>query len=143
VELTHPSGRSARLIPQRRYTAGRDALRSVSFEKRPDIAIEITDPAGRTSIWIFDPKYKLRTERGVGVAPRDGAPKPEDINTMHAYRDAIRDAADKHPVKFAAILYPGPTRTYGSQIAALRAHPLKLQALSRPLERQLNAALST
>jgi hypothetical protein len=50
-------------------------------------------------------------------------PKKIDIDTMHAYRDAIRDPSGLRPVRFASILYPGPTVLYGTDIAAMCARP--------------------
>jgi PD-(D/E)XK nuclease superfamily len=50
-------------------------------------------------------------------------PKKDDIDKMHAYRDAIRDRSSNRVVAFASILYPGPTVNYGNGIAALKALP--------------------
>jgi hypothetical protein len=147
VELEHPSGQRAKLIPQRSYPASPAGLHSVSFAKRPDVAIEVTDPMGRTRIWIFDPKYKLDSEvqspvdSGDSVGPK-GSPKPQDINAMHAYRDAIRDAEDQFAVRYAAILYPGATKWFGSEIAALQSHPLAKDILGALLADVLSRALS-
>jgi hypothetical protein len=146
VELEHPCGQKARLVPQRSYPARGTGLHSVSFAKRPDVAIEITDPEGRTEIWIFDPKYKLDSEtRSItdedGAESARGAPKPQDINAMHAYRDAIRDSRGGHLVRFAAILYPGPSHFYGTELAALEAQPLNRNMLATPLAQILSDAL--
>jgi hypothetical protein len=146
VELEHPTGQTAKLIPQRTYPGGHVGLHSVSFAKRPDVAIEVTDPTGRTRVWIFDPKYKLdsearpTTDDGDSESPK-GSPKPQDINAMHAYRDAIRDAEDQHAVRYAAIMYPGATRPFGSDIAALQSHPLAKDDLGALLADVVSRAL--
>jgi hypothetical protein len=148
VELVHANGQTAKLIPQRTYSATGSGMHSISFAKRPDVAIEITRPDGACNVWIFDPKYKLDSE----TAPTSGSdeadlpagtPKPQDINAMHAYRDAIRDGSDEHIVRVAAILYPGPSRFYGHDVAALQAQPLDPQLLAIPLAKVLGAALAT
>ncbi len=146
------TGRRLKLIPQRSYSAGESALgqgqHSVSFAKRPDIVVEVTEPSGEKAIWIFDPKYKLR-----GSTPGDTAgsgdaaealgpaeptkPKQVDIDAMHAYRDAIRNRDGTHVVRYAAILYPGPTETYGDGLAALHADPADEAELRYELEREL------
>jgi len=75
-------------------------------------------------------KYKLDSE--VSDASDAGAhPKKDDIDKMHAYRDAIRDASGKRVVALASILYPGPTIRYGDGIAALKAVPGEADELSR------------
>ena len=94
---------------------------SESFPQRPDIVIEISNGEG-SRLLIFDPKYKLDSELSAdseGV----GRPKKEDIDKMHAYRDAIRDASKKRVIALASILYPGPTHVFGKGIAAINALP--------------------
>ena len=146
VEFVHPSGQTAKLIPQRSYPSGGTGLHSLSFAKRPDVAIEITDPSGQAAIWILDPKYKLDSETQAAdndeqPALPKGSPKTRDIDAMHAYRDAIRDSSGQRVVCCAAILYPGLTRFFGSDIAALEAQPLNPAALQRPLTQLLSNAL--
>ena len=138
VAATHPGGATAKLTPQRRYPPGSHGLHSVSFAKKPDIAIETTSDEGDTTITILDPKYKLDSETQTTVDPEEakvprGRPKRQDIDAMHAYRDAIRDDADRRPVRYAATLYPGPTEKFGRQVAALQAHPLHTRSLQRDL----------
>lgn len=66
VKLVHPEhGTRVCLIPERSYGrsgASSNALRSVSFTQRPDIAIEIERPHVGTQVLLFDPKYKLDSE---------------------------------------------------------------------------------
>jgi hypothetical protein len=146
VAAVHPDGTTARLIPQKRYRRNAGGLHSASFGKKPDVAIETTTPDGKTAVTILDPKYKLDSETQTTVDPEEadipkGRPKRQDIDTMHAYRDAIRDEADDRPVRYAAILYPGPTESFGDQVAALQAHPLHARALQETLTAVAGGAL--
>ena len=124
VVLMHPtSGTEVRLVPERSYPAGPGSgLRSITYTQRPDIAIEIRIPGERTTVLLFDPKYKLDGEL-LEAAVSDGKPKKVDIDKMHAYRDAIRDDAGDRVVVYAAILYPGPAQEFRGGIEALSAHP--------------------
>jgi hypothetical protein len=119
VLLHRDRGTRVRLIPERTYGAARDSLHSLSFTQRPDIAIEVVDPAGKTAVWLFDPKYKLDGEIGTESA----MPLKVDIDKMHAYRDAIRGADETRVVEFAAILYPGQTHTFRGGVEAISALP--------------------
>jgi hypothetical protein len=146
VVLQHPSGQTAKLIPQATYSARAPSLHSVSFAKRPDVSIEVEDADGNIGIWIFDPKYKLDSELqpvagGVADEVPSGSPKPQDIDAMHAYRDAIRDGANRHVVRFAAILYPGATTFFGQELGALQAQPLTSSDLGAALTDVLSHAL--
>ncbi|MDA0181332.1 restriction endonuclease-like protein [Solirubrobacter phytolaccae] len=126
-------GTRLEVVPQRTYSRTTTPLRSLSFSQRPDVSIEMTTAAGR-SVWIFDPKYKLATSKR-------SMPKKEDIDTMHAYRDAIRDGDDERVVVSAAILYPGPSQEYGAGIAAIEARPLDGRALQTALGELLTVSL--
>jgi predicted component of viral defense system (DUF524 family) len=106
--------------PQRRYERVQHGLRSLSFQQRPDIAIEIERPGGDNDVWLFDPKYKLDSEELEGEDPQ-ARPKKVDIDAMHSYRDAIRDERGNRVVRYAAILYPDQTQMYMLGLAALRA----------------------
>src|SRR3954467_13872773 len=81
---------TVQVIPQRSYTRSGDPLRSVSFTQKPDVVVEVTRPGLPVEIYLFDPKYKLNSEAD-STLEVGGRPKKEDIDTMHAYRDAIRD----------------------------------------------------
>jgi predicted component of viral defense system (DUF524 family) len=118
VELVDPgNGAELRIVPQRSF-AGSGALRSVSFEQVPDLAVELDRPGHETEVYLFDPKYKLRAD---GEQAR---PVKDDIDKMHAYRDAIISAkTGERVVRYAAILYPGPSCSYGDGVAALHADP--------------------
>ena len=58
-----------------------------------------------------------------GLAP-DGRQKKADIDTMHAYRDAIRDEQGRRVVEYAAILYPGDEVRFDVGLEALKSHQL-------------------
>ncbi len=119
LALEDERGVRAAMIPERRYRAtGR--LRSASFEQRPDVVLEV-ERADSTALWILDPKYKLDADADAPAA--DGRPCKTDIDKMHAYRDAIRDADGRRIVQHAAILYPGPDTPFDEGIAALHAMP--------------------
>ena len=123
VVLEHPIYKTKiNLIPERAY--GRQGqLHSISFEQRPDIAIEIMLADSPLQVYLFDPKYKLESEQREGNMGNKSGPKKEDIDKMHAYRDAIRDGEQQRIVQYAAILYPGKHIYYGEGIEALEAYP--------------------
>lgn len=123
VVLEHPMYKTKiNLISERTY--GRQGLfQSISFEQRPDIALEIMPANGPLHIYLFDPKYKLESERPEGNMGDKPGPKKEDIDKMHAYRDAIRDGEQQRIVQYAAIMYPGKHIYYGEGIEALEAYP--------------------
>lgn len=125
--LRNADGRRLRLFPERSYSSGGVALRSVSFTQRPDIALELSVPTGH-EIVLLDPKYKLVSEEA--GEPGDGTPTKTDVDKMHAYRDAIRDAGSRHVVRHAATLYPGRSVSYGDDVSAIRAFPGDSSALS-------------
>jgi predicted component of viral defense system (DUF524 family) len=140
VELRHRvDGSRVSLIPQRTYPRTDGRLHSISFSQIPDISVEIRRPQRSPQVYLFDPKYKLQSEEGAELA--DSRPKKTDIDTMHAYRDAIRDSQGERVVRYAAILYPGPQLTYGEGIEALSASPEGPQALERRLRTVMQQAL--
>jgi predicted component of viral defense system (DUF524 family) len=142
------TGAEVRAIPERSY-GKTGALRSFTYTQVPDIAIEIKTPDQQTRVILFDPKYKLWSERQPGGTFK-GRPKKTDIDKMHAYRDSIRDASGRRVVEYAAILYPG--RSYGFRvgIGAIGAIPgaesefgkVVSSVLSRALPAAANAAKS-
>jgi hypothetical protein len=153
VQLDHPgTGSRATLYAQRTYSANprTTGLHSVSFSKRPDISLEITLPPGQTTVWIFDPKYKLISANISSAANPDedepttqaGLPKRVDLDAMHAYRDAIRRGDGSLAVRYAATLYPGETRIYDEGLAAIRTDPTELEAFEHEVRQVLRSALS-
>jgi hypothetical protein len=117
--LLHP-GTGTRVTLRIQASFGKSGhVHSVSFEQRPDVTIEVDAPNLARRILIFDPKYKLQSEIDeLG----NGTPKKQDIDKMHAYRDAICTSDGNRPVKFAGILYPGHSQKFGG-IGALNAVP--------------------
>jgi predicted component of viral defense system (DUF524 family) len=115
-------------------------LHSISYEQRPDVAVEVCQPDQPVRIYLFDPKYKLDSE-----TPEESfissKPLKVDIDKMHAYRDAIRDEEDRRVVQYAAILYPGPLVSYARGIAALSAVPTLEPRLAEELREVFTAAL--
>jgi hypothetical protein len=141
VELIDESTNTlARLIPQRSYTRQGTTLRSISFTQIPDITVEISRVHEAPRLLLFDPKYKLQSEEQGEIG--DGKPKKVDIDTMHAYRDAVRDSEQQRIVDYAAILFPGPEVRYGHGIEALSARPLEPRLLQQRLREVLINALT-
>jgi len=135
VILEHPTNQTIiKIIPESRYArfqiGSKDMFYSLSFEQRPDIAVEIQTSEG-SRIYLFDPKYKLSK----GYDEEVGKPKKEDIDKMHTYRDAIRGREQQRVVKYAAILYPGSNQSYGDGVEALQAYP----SMELPLHERLKS----
>jgi predicted component of viral defense system (DUF524 family) len=140
LTLRHPETQTElALIPERTYgKAG--PLRSVSYEQRPDIAIEIRRPGAPPEIIVLDPKYKLDGETQEDSESTGSALKA-DIDKMHAYRDAIRDVDNRRVVRLAAVLYPGSTTSFGPDVFAVRALPGADAELRGNIEVLVHAAL--
>jgi predicted component of viral defense system (DUF524 family) len=140
VELRHPDTDSTvALFPQRSYKSSlTDGLRSISFKQIPDVSVDIRH-GDRRALLLFDPKYKLQSEEE--AEPGDGKPKKIDIDTMHAYRDAIRTNTEERIVTYAAILYPGPEERYGDGIEALSSRPLDPRTLQARVREVFRNAL--
>ncbi len=141
VHLVHPDYDTVvKVTPERTYrgkSEGKSGLHSISYGQRPDVAVEIHLPHEPPKVYLLDPKYRLEGESLEGEID-DGKPKKVDIDKMHAYRDAIRDENAGRPVRYAAILYPGPRIHYAKGLEALPAYP----GLEETLERQLEVVLS-
>ena len=99
-------------------------LRSLTYEKRPDVTIERWDSEGRVALLLLDPKYKREGEHDPAHG-REASPVREDLDKMHTYRDAIRDQDGRRVVAYAATLYPGRSELAadGLEIAALPGLP--------------------
>jgi len=103
ITLCSPQGRRLTLLYNQTFAEG---LHSLSHTMQPDITL-VRD----NRIWILDAKLKAYALPGE---------ESEDINQMHAYRDAIVDASGQRNVVHAWCLYAGqaslPNRariTYG------------------------------
>lgn len=142
LRLVHPEHQiTVELIPERAY--GRNGeLRSISFSQIPDISISVRRNDGTVRLVLFDPKYKLAGAM-VNNEINDGRPKKEDIDKMHAYRDAIRDAFDERVVLVACTLYPGPSVQYGPGIEAIKSDPFNPALLEQRIARILDGVLET
>jgi hypothetical protein len=143
--LAHPAnGARVDIIPERRYPSGSGPLHSITYEQRPDVAIEVRRPGDQLRIYLFDPKYKLDSEIIDGV--ESTKPKKVDLDKMHAYRDAIRDSCGLPVVRYAAILYPGeperyPPRAPLPHVEALQGYPGREAPLRARLQEVLREAL--
>ena len=129
LDLAHADGRRLRLVPQRSFgVAG--PFRSVSYTQRPDLALEFTRTGAPPALLLLDPKYKVDDVNGI-------RPKKDDIDKMHAYRDAIVREDGERAVVHAAILYPGPPVRFGESVSAIRADPEASEQLAGTIERLL------
>lgn len=141
VTLVHlEQGTRVLHIPERKY-GKRGRLRNISYEQRPDVAVEIHPAQRAPRVLVFDPKYRLESEVSEGLVP-DGKPKKVDIDKMHAYRDAIRDEQGRRVVEYAAILYPGAAVRFDSGLEALQAIPGMEPGLETRLGEVIAAALT-
>jgi hypothetical protein len=141
ITLEHPRHRTrAELVVERSYAKAGE-LRSVSYSQRPDVTLEVHPQARAPSLYLFDPKYKLIAEEA-NAERSNGKPKKEDIDKMHAYRDAIRDEGGERIVEYAAIMYPGSeSKTYGRGLEALSSLPGSVGTLEARLRQLLFEAL--
>ena len=75
------------------YTFGKvakDGMRSPTTEQRPDIVVHIRKKGqGITLTYLFDAKYSVNGDDDPSIETVLDEPKPETINAMHHYRDAI------------------------------------------------------
>ena len=79
--------------------------RALTHDLRPDIVIEVHAPGHRRAIHAFDAKYRREDRDGMWI------PMREDIDKMHAYRDAIGQVtatAFQRVLKSAIVLFPAP-----------------------------------
>jgi predicted component of viral defense system (DUF524 family) len=118
----------------------------MTFTQVPDVTVEVRPPGGPLQLYLFDPKYKLDSDQADSSSV---SPEKEDIDKMHAYRDALRGPQNERVVRYAAILYPGPSVAFStgnddnSEIAALSANPEDTAALSASLRHILRVALAS
>lgn len=121
-------GVTARLAHEPKFTDKGNPIRSFLVSQEPDIVLEVTLPCSansaekRTFIWLFDAKYRLKTEPSrfdtdhADIETTDYVPD-DAINQMHRYRDALIhlspssddeiSAQKSRPVFGAFALYPG------------------------------------
>ena len=80
---------------------------SLTHDLRPDIVIEVQTPTTRT-VHAFDAKYRREDHHGTWI------PMREDIDKMHAYRDAVGQVIQgdfQRTLKSAIVLFPAPLTT--------------------------------
>ena len=116
LELRHADADVRAVLGLKKRYGATGNLYSASHVQEPDMALEVSRGAA-VEVYLLDPKYKLAGEGG-------DRPKKEDIDKMHAYRDAIRTSSGALAVRYAAILYPGATIEYIEGLAAISAKPL-------------------
>lgn len=92
------------------------SIKSFITTQKPDIFLEVIFPNNQKYIWLFDAKYRIKTEQEKGdsedIEHIDYVPD-DAINQMHRYRDALI-MLDEHqltpksrPVFGVFALYPG------------------------------------
>ena len=77
--------------------------RALTHDLRPDMIIEIYNSNSERAIYAFDAKYRREDYNGTWI------PMREDIDKMHAYRDAIGQVIDtdfQRILKSAVVLFP-------------------------------------
>ena len=77
--------------------------RALTHDLRPDVIIEIHTANRERAIYAFDAKYRREDYNGTWI------PMREDIDKMHAYRDAIGQVTDtnfQRILKSAVVLFP-------------------------------------
>ncbi|MCS4298185.1 MULTISPECIES: restriction endonuclease-like protein [Acinetobacter] len=120
-EFKRSDGVKARLVHEPKFTKNGREIRSYLVSQEPDIVLEIELSNGKRFIWLFDAKYRIKTEQdrfgAENVNNTDYVPD-DAINQMHHYRDALirvttetEVTSNRHsksrPVFGAFALYPG------------------------------------
>ena len=110
------NGVKIRLAHEPRFSKENQILKSFITTQKPDIYLEIEFPNKLRYIWLFDAKYRIKTEQdwdeNEDIEHIDYVPD-DAINQMHRYRDALilmneKDLNPKsRPVFGAFALYPG------------------------------------
>jgi len=100
-------------------TYSRASGRALTHDLRPDIVIEVQTPNTRT-VHAFDAKYRREDHHGCWV------PLREDIDKMHAYRDAVGQVVQDHftrILKSAIVLFPAADQPAYSTHAFYKSLP--------------------
>jgi len=114
-----------------RQFGAKGEIYSISYAQRPDLLVELRRVGRPPQLWLWDAKYRQASaQRG---------PEKEDLDRMHAYRDALRDRQGHALVTSATIFYPGPSRSFGEGLDAIQADPLQREAFQKSLKCQLSA----
>ncbi|MFA0626638.1 DUF2357 domain-containing protein [Vibrio sp. 10N.222.49.A3] len=110
-------GLRAKLAHEPVFLRAGQHIRSFGVTQKPDILLEVTFPGGKTCIWLFDAKYRIKTQNNRydvdDIDCNDYVPD-DAINQMHRYRDALirvdeqkESRSKSRPVFGAFALYPG------------------------------------
>lgn len=110
-------GLKAKLAHEPVFRRASKYIRSFGVTQKPDILLEVTFPDGKTCIWLFDAKYRIKTQNNRydidDIDCKDYVPD-DAINQMHRYRDALirvdeqkESRSKSRPVFGAFALYPG------------------------------------
>ncbi|ENX18518.1 DUF2357 domain-containing protein [Acinetobacter sp. CIP 102136] len=114
-------GIEARLVHEPIFSDQGRKIRSYLVTQKPDIVLEVKIPTGKTFVWIFDAKYRIKNKTNCSDNEDYNASDyvPDDaINQMHRYRDALikitsemsfesKLASKSRPIFGAFALYPG------------------------------------
>lgn len=115
-------------IPEASY--GREGeLISLSRTQRPDLSLLLRAPGQAPQLIVLDAKFRSEA----------GQPLKDDLDKLHAYRDAIRRYDGSPVVSRAVLLYPGAP---GAYLPALEAWQILPAASDAPLSPGLIASLA-
>lgn len=118
-EFSRDDGVSLRLAHEPIFRKYSKEVRTYLIPQKPDILLEVTLADNKKILWIFDAKYRVKTQAelydDVDVESMDFVPD-DAINQMHRYRDALIHTQalsstfaynKSRPVIGAYALYPG------------------------------------
>ena len=118
-EFDRPDGVTVTLAHEPVFRANKGDIQTYLLSQKPDILLKVSFPDGQKVTWLFDAKYRIKTDKGrfdvENIDDTDYVPD-DAINQMHRYRDALihigkrtfSDAPFKtRPVFGAFALYPG------------------------------------
>lgn len=86
---------------------------SLSHTQRPDISLKLLQKGQPSKLLVFDTKYRAASN----------LPLKEDLDKLHAYRDAIRSAEGQPALWRAILLYPGSRQSYREALEAWQLLP--------------------
>jgi len=110
-------GVKIRLAHEPKFKTNGNPIKSWITTQIPDIFLEASFPDGQVFVWIFDAKYRIKTNsnKNNGTGEEKDLVPDDAINQMHRYRDALIQQNKLHadqleksrPVYGAYALYPG------------------------------------
>ncbi|MFW1745767.1 nuclease domain-containing protein [Acinetobacter guillouiae] len=115
-EFSRSDGVKVKLVHEPIFKENSSNIRSYVVNQKPDILLEVGFPNGKKCVWIFDAKYRIKTQKDRFVSDQGNGVDcvPDDaINQMHRYRDALIQInnglieSKSRPVLGAFALYPG------------------------------------